>query len=114
MSETIEEFLAVLTRAKGDLGAQLRLAVEYELAARPATERDQLRAALDAAAVLRWFDPASLGHVLALPKTEAQRVVDELASLSSIEGFQRGDRPVYNVHESTRLAWRKQLARERG
>lgn len=51
---------------------------------------------------------------MALPETAAQRVLDKLALLSSVEGFQRSDLHVHNMHESTRLAWRSHLARERG
>jgi predicted negative regulator of RcsB-dependent stress response len=76
------------------------------LAARPKPEQEPLRIALDAAAVLHWFGEGLLVKILDIPNDGARKRFEELRALPFVEDYLR------NVHESTRLGWRKQLAHE--
>ena len=72
-----------------------------------------MRSDLDAAAVLHWFDVQLLAHLLDLDETEARRRFDRLGKLPFVEKFPDRHVVMRNVHETTRLAWRKRLAMER-
>jgi hypothetical protein len=109
----IEQLMQRLEAASGDTRAQAAVAAEFVLMARPEPEREPLRSALDAAAVLRWFDASLMGKVLRIPDNEARKRFDELKALPFVERYRRGEHDLLNVHESTRLGWRKQFAHER-
>src|SRR5689334_15674757 len=109
MSDLIAELLDRLEKAKGDTHAQSVLAAEFALATLPEAEREPLRSALDVAAVLRWFDVDLLEKMLDIPHEKARRRFDILKSFPFIERYRSGDRDLRNVHESTRLGWRKNL-----
>ncbi|MHB9009179.1 MAG: tetratricopeptide repeat protein [Limisphaerales bacterium] len=106
----IEQLLARLKATEGDVHAQAAVAAEFVLLSRPETDRQPLREALDAAAVLRWFDASMLARVLAIPEAEAAPRFEVLKSLPFVERYRRGERDLRNVHEATRLGWRKILA----
>jgi tetratricopeptide (TPR) repeat protein len=114
MADLVIEFLERLERAKGDPHAQSAVAAEFALAARPEVEREPLRAALDAAALFHWFDARLLHEVLGIPEDDSAKRFKALKDLPFVEQYRRGEHDLRNVHESTRLGWRKQLARADG
>ena len=106
-----EQLIERLKATQGDTHAQCAVAAEFLLLAQPEPEREQLRAALDAAAVLRWFDASFLGKMLGIAEADAAKRFDALKALPFVERYRRGEADLRNVHESTRLGWRKELAR---
>ena len=114
MADLVIKFLKRLEQAKGDSRAQSTVAAEFALAARPEVEREPLRAALNAAALLHWFDARLLHKVLGIPEQDAAMRFKVLKDLPFVEQYRRGEHDLRNVHESTRLGWRKQLARADG
>ncbi len=112
MAELAPDFLERLTRTKGDPHAQAALAAEFALTTRPPAEHPPLRAALDAAAVLHWFDANLLARMLERPEADVARLVEALKSFTFVERYRRGAGHLHNVHEATRLGWRKRLAAE--
>lgn len=76
-----------------------------------ASRAPELRRALEATAVLRWFDQASLAAVLdADLREEAGNWLAKLTALNAVEPS--SGRNGWNVHETTRRALREQLYRE--
>src|ERR1035441_2558311 len=106
----IERLLEGLKGAEGDTQAQAAVAAEFVFLTKPEIEREVLRAAFDAAAVLHWFDPPVLAKVLAISDEEARSRFEVLKLLPFVEPFRRGERDLRNVHESSRLGWRRLLA----
>ncbi len=88
---------------------QLALAVlEIVLDSKP----PELRRALEAAAVLRWFDEDSLGKVLDQDlRARARHWLEMLKRLSAVEPA--SGRKGWNLHETTRRALREQLQVQR-
>jgi tetratricopeptide (TPR) repeat protein len=110
---SIEDLLQRLEKAKGDIRAQSALTTEFLIMARPEAERETLRAGLDAAAVLHWFDAQLLEQVLEIPQDEARRQLNTLKEHSFVEHY-RGELDLqYNLQQSTRLGWRIRFASER-
>src|ERR1039458_10430755 len=99
MADLIIEFLERLEQAKGDPHAQSAVAAEFALAARPEAEREPLRAALDAAALLHWFDARLLHKVLGIPEEDAAQRFRALKDLPFVEQYRRGEHDLRNVHE---------------
>src|ERR1035441_11108960 len=87
MADLVIEFLERLERAKGDPHAQSTVAAEFALAARPEVEREPLRAALDAAALLHWFDARLLHKVLGIQEEEAAQRFKALKDLPFVEQY---------------------------
>lgn len=112
MTDNFSDFLQRLEAVKGDPQAQAVLAAEFALSARPDVEQAFLKTALDAAAVLHWFDIGLLEEILEISLEEAEASVDILKTFTFVEYFRREENEVCNIHEITRLGWRKQLARE--
>lgn len=108
----LEEIIRKLEAAQGDVRAQAVITADFALAVRPEEDREQVRAALDAAAVLRWFDAPLLAGLLEIGETEARALFDVLAGLSFVERFPSGAGDVRNVHDATRLGWRHRLSQE--
>jgi len=106
----VENLAKRLEAAKGDLRAESAIAAEFFLSAKPESERESLRAALDAVAVLRWFDAALIGKVLSIPADMARQNFEALAAMPFIERFESHAGNLRNLHESTRLGWRRRLA----
>src|SRR5690242_3345863 len=105
----LEQLIRNLEAAKGDLHAQAVISVEFFLSALPEEERNPLRAAMDAGAVLRWFDADLLAQVLEIPLEQAQKRFAEMKALPFVERFANPQRELRNLHEATRLGWRKRL-----
>jgi hypothetical protein len=104
-----DEQLRILQTAQGDL-AQLALAsVDLLLASRPESERENVRAALEAAAVVHWCDETILAALLEIPEAEAVARLVRLRELTVIEPFPARGPGVVNVHEAIRLALRARL-----
>ena len=105
-----EQLIERLKATEGDTHAQSAVAAEFLLLAQPEPERAPLRAALDAAAVLRWFDASLLGRMLETTEEGAGKRFEALKALPFVERYRRGELDLRNVHQSTRLGWRKELA----
>lgn len=99
-----------LAATQGDVQAQAAVMAAFLVTARP--RPDRLRAALDAAAVLHWFEPGLLARVLGIPADEAREGCAGLTALGFVEAYGPRDAGLFNVHESARLGWRRQLAAE--
>jgi tetratricopeptide (TPR) repeat protein len=111
--DPIQDLLQGLEKARGDTRAQAALTAEFLVFARPEAEQKPLRAALDSAAVLHWFDPELLGKVLSIPDEDAQFWCRTLTEHSFVEHY-RGESDLhYNLHETIRLGWRIRFAGER-
>ena len=110
--DAIQQLMQRLKETAGDTHAQAALAAEFALTTRPAAERETLRAALDAAAVLRWFDAGLLAQVLDIPAADASRRFAMLKTLPFVESYPGAGLDRRNVHEATRLGWRKKLFAE--
>lgn len=110
--DLVSDFLRRLESIKGDPRAQSALVAEFALSAVPDLEREPIRAALDAAAVLHWFDAVLLENMLEIGFEDAQHRVEILKTFSFVETNRRGDQELLNIHESTRLGWRKKIAVE--
>jgi tetratricopeptide (TPR) repeat protein len=110
--DPIRGLLDRLKETKGDSRAQAVVTAEFLVISRPEADRDRIREAVDAAAVLRWFDPDLLGEMLQIPREDAQARFDRLKIFSFIGHYRRGKNEVHNLHESTRLGWRAKIARE--
>jgi tetratricopeptide (TPR) repeat protein len=80
---------------------------------RPEAEQRPLRAALDAAAVLHWFDGRLLEKLLGVSQEEGLRWVEILQEYSFVERYHGKIDDRFNLHESTRLGWRMKFASER-
>ena len=113
MADLISVFLKRAAEAKGDPQIQAALTAKFVLATQPEPEQAALGAVLDVAALLHWFDPALLERMLEISRAEALSRFDALKSLPFVERYRRGENELYNVHESTRLGWRRQMAREK-
>jgi tetratricopeptide (TPR) repeat protein len=112
MSNPVAELLQRLAGTQGDTHAQSVLAAKFALALRPEEERASLRAAMDAASILRWFDHSLLARVLDISEEASRRQFEILKQLPFVERYRRREEDLRNLHESTRLGWRKELARE--
>jgi tetratricopeptide (TPR) repeat protein len=112
MADSVTELLRRLDETKGDTRAQAVVAAEFALAMLPEEDQAPVRAALDAAAVLRWFDSRLLARLLEIPEEESRRLSEQLKTFPFIERYRSGAEDLRNVHESTRLGWRKRLALE--
>jgi tetratricopeptide (TPR) repeat protein len=110
---SIQDLLQRLEKAKGDIRAQSALTTEFLIMARPETERVTLRAGLDAATVLHWFDAKLLEKVLEISQDEAWRQLDKLKEHSFVERYRGETDQHHNLHEATRLGWRIRFACER-
>jgi tetratricopeptide (TPR) repeat protein len=110
LADLITDFIERLTKAKDDQHALSVLSAEFALATRPQSVQKSLGTALDAAAVLHWFDERFLAQILDIPEDKAWECFEGLCALPFIESYRRGEDHLRNVHESTRLAWRKKLA----
>jgi len=75
---SIEQLIQQLEGTKGDIHAQAAVTAEFLVSARPEAELEPLHAALDAAAVLRWFDVGLLARLLEIPSDEASKRVEVL------------------------------------
>ena len=64
-----------------------------------------LRPVVEAAAIPHWFTPEILARMLGLERTVAEQYMERLGSLSMVETF--AARGGWNVHETTRLAIRR-------
>jgi hypothetical protein len=105
----IEYVIRKLEATRGDVHAQSVITAEFAVASQQESVRERFRAALDAAAVLRWFDAPLLAHLLEIAEAEALERFDALAGLPFVERFPSGAGDVRNVHDATRLGWRRRL-----
>jgi tetratricopeptide (TPR) repeat protein len=106
---SVEELLQRLGATKGDARAQAAVAAEFLLLTYPESEREPMRAVMDAAAVLRWFDVHSLAALLDRSEVEAQSKLEALKQLPFIERFAVSVKELSAVQTMTRLGWRKLL-----
>jgi DNA-binding NarL/FixJ family response regulator len=108
----ITEQFRILQEAQGD-SAKLALAtVDIAYPALPENERATLKDTLKAAAIPHWCDETILAALLEIPPSGAIIRFDHLRSLKVVEPFPARGLNAVNVHEATRLALRKQIARD--
>jgi len=107
-----QNILERLEATQGDVHAQAAVMADFLLSAFPENQRDVLRDSLDAAGVLHWFDSGLLQHVLDISTEDARSRFETLKTLNFVESYGRSRSGLYNVHEATRLGWRKLLAKE--
>jgi hypothetical protein len=116
MADIISDFLERTKSAKGDPQIQAALAAEFAVAARAEPEQSALREALDVVALLHWFDAGLLEQMLELSAEDALERLEALKSLPFVERYRRSEselqNELFNVHEATRLGWRRQMAHE--
>ena len=110
MADIISDFLERATEAKGDPQIQAALAAKFVLAAVPEPEQAALRASLDvrAAPLVR---SCSSGKNTQNFRRGGSRSIRPLKSLPFVERYRRGESELHNVHNSTRLGWRRHMAR---
>lgn len=72
--------------------------------------KEEMRAAVDAGSLLRWFDANLLGQVLGLTENEAVRHFTLLSNLPFVETYISAERDFRSVHDATRLGWRRRMA----
>ena len=113
MAQSVDEFLDQLADVKGDPHAQAAVAAEFALVNQRSIDAESLRDALDAAATLHWFDDSLLVKMLDITERNARKLFEALTALPFVERYRGGERDLRNIHESTRLGWRKQLARKK-
>src|SRR5277367_2292745 len=109
----LEDIIRKLEAARDDVRAQAVTTAEFALALQTDSICERLRSALDAAAVLRWFDVPLLGRLLELGEAEALELFDALATLPFLERFPSRTRDLRNVHDATRLGWRRRLSEDK-
>jgi tetratricopeptide (TPR) repeat protein len=108
----ITEQLTLLEAAQGDPAKLALLAVDLAYPAIPKVERIFLKETLAAVAIPHWCDEDILARLLPISKTDAATQLKRLRKLNVVELFPaRGDGAV-NVHETTRLALRKQMQQD--
>jgi hypothetical protein len=105
----MEAFTKRAEKAKGDEQLQAALSAEVPLIYKPEPEQAELRAALNAAAVLHWFDAELLKQMLAISTEEASARLDKLKSFKFVEDYRRWESGFYNVQGVTRLGWRRHM-----
>ena len=110
--DTENKLIERLTATQGDVQAQAALMAEFRLSVYSEPQRLALREAMDAAAVLHWFDAGLLAQLLEMPAAEATARFEELKALTFVEHYGRRNLDLFNVHEATRLGWRRKLAAE--
>ena len=109
MADCFEERIERLREAQRDPGAMALIALDFTLDSQPDTERSQLRAAIEAAAVPHWFDAHILARLLELPESRASELIGKLDSFPIVERFAAHGTDGRNIHETTRLALRREL-----
>jgi hypothetical protein len=99
----------MLQAAQGD-PAKLALAtVDLACPSLPDAERFALKQSLEAAAIPHWCDEAILAALFEIPNQESAAQFARLRGLSIVEPCPaRGDNAM-NVHEASRLAFRKRM-----
>src|SRR5260221_2260706 len=107
-----DEQLRILRSAQGDPARLALASVDLLLAARPERERENVRAALEAAAVVHWCDETILAALLNIPEAKAVARLVRLRELTVVEPFPARGPGVVNVHEAIRLALRARLYAE--
>src|SRR5580693_2771457 len=104
----LDETLRILRAANGDPARISLASVDLLLAEHPESEREELRLALQVAAVPHWFDEKILGVLLDGPlAAEAPSLASQLRRLPVVEPFPARGPGAANVHEKSRLALRR-------
>src|SRR5215470_17500077 len=108
--DLIHDLIQSLEQTQGDTRAQSALSAEFLLMAHWKEKYELQRPAMDAAAVLRWFDANLLARVLDISNADAQARFEALRALPVIESRSARGPASYNVQQLTRLGWRNRLA----
>ena len=109
---TFDDVLRKLQDAKGDVRAQAVITADFALSVQSPHEREKLKDALDAAAVLHWFDLPIMTHMLQVDESESRRRLELLCRFPFVESFPLRGKNASNIHDATRFGWRARLARE--
>src|ERR1700685_2387596 len=100
--EPISKLLERLKQSGEDVRAQAAIVAEHLVPNSVRDNREQLKSALDGAAILRFFETNLLAGVLDIPKDDALLVFNSLCSLPFVEQYNKVS-GTFNLHESTRL-----------
>ncbi len=113
MKTTLEEIMGALSRCGDD--TQLKSGVLAGFVIRTHADPLQSRVfdAMDAAAVLHWFDADLLRRVLGISPDDANERFEALKGFSFVERYGGSQDEIRNVHENTRLGWRRLMLQER-
>lgn len=111
MSDSVRNLLRRLGDTRGDPAAQAVVSADFALAAHTPPGDDDLAEMMDAACILHWFNAELVAAVLGIPSREAGPRMLVLTALAFVERLARDGMEVWGVHEVTRLAWRRRLAR---
>jgi len=110
--DLLTQQLKVLAEAAGD-PAQLALAtVDLAHPSLSETERNRLKAGLEAAAVPHWVDEPLLGAMIGASVEESTQQLARLRSLRVIEPFPARGFGAVNVHQASRRALREKLRKQ--
>ena len=106
-----EEAIELLRNAAGHEEKLTLAAVEIAITAHPVERQGQLRDSVYAAAVPHWFHPAVLCALVdGISSEESEHLHNVLNGFSFVENF--AARNACNIHERTRLALLRWMARE--
>src|ERR1700722_2189408 len=109
----LDKTLRILREAKGDPARISLASVDLLLAEQPESERENLRGALQVAAIPHWFDEKILEVLLDGPlPAEVQSLASQLRRLPVVEPFPARGPGAANVHETSRLALRSRMKDE--
>jgi hypothetical protein len=104
------EPIRILEEAKGDPALLALATVDLTYPELSQSTRNDLRTALEVAAVPHWCDAIILAGLLDISPTNASPRWDQLSALTTMEPFPARGRMARNVHEAARLAIRHRLA----
>lgn len=107
------EQLIVIQQAQGDPAMLALATVDLAYPDLPDGEKAKLKEALEAAAIPHWCDETILAVLLQIPQKESAARLAQLRGLNVVEAFTARGNTAVNVHETTRLALRKRMSRDR-
>src|SRR5688572_21021419 len=108
---SIDRLVEKLEACRGDLQAQAAIAAEFRVLEQTEVDREALLRAMDAGGVLRSFDVGLITRVLGIWEQEAQQSLELLDTMPFSETVRTRRGEFRNLHDATRIGWRRHLAR---
>ena len=112
MQNQLQNRLNRLRQAQNDPQEMALIALEFSSESQQEEEREVVWKAIQASAVVHWFNFDILARLLDTPINNARDIIKKLLMLPMVEPFKAYGESNYNIHETTRLALRKRLFRE--
>jgi len=109
MSDIIAQRIEQLRQAQGDPQAMALIALDFLLGVQNEPLRERLRAAIEAAAVVHWFNLPILAYLLNEHQDNTVDLFKILQTFPMVEPFITRETKDWNIHETTRFALRKRL-----